>query len=116
MAKLWDDGLVNWTTRVEHDPEGQRNYHEDLDDMLDALEHLSSELDDTIDALESGQLTLEEGSIKLKETQYWSMMAEQDILDMQESQKFLRSPQPLDIITKLRLNKKAVCFDDFEDD
>lgn len=107
---------MNWRTRVENDPEGRRYYQEELDDMLDALEQLSAELDETIDALENGQLTLEEGATKLKETQYWSMMAEQDIEEMQGPQKFLRSPQPLEIIAKLRKNKKAVCFDDLEDE
>lgn len=111
---------MKWTTRVENDFESRRYYQEECDDMMDALEALSFELDETIDALENGQLTVEEGAAKLEKTQYLSMLAEQNMEEMLEPyvlrQKFLQSPQPSDIIAKLRINRKVVCFDDLEDD
>lgn len=111
-----ENGLVNWTTRVENDPDGRRYYQEELDEMLESLEALSEELDETIEAIENGQLTAEEGEAKLKEAQYWSMMADQDIEEMQGQNKFLRSLLPLQIVAKLRTVKKVICFDDLENE
>ena len=111
-----EDGRVNWTTKVENDPEGRRYYQEELDDMLDALQTLAEDLDETIEAIENGQLTADEGEAKLKEAQYWSMMADQDIEEMQGQTKFLRSAQPLPIIAKLRTIEKVICYDDLEEE